>query len=83
VSEHVFARLASHPRTKIERIPNGTNLTRLTFGGDLGVVTRRLSEAGVRMPTPSASGTVMLGVNETWARRSGAELLQAFEQALA
>jgi hypothetical protein len=83
VSEHLNAGLASHPRAKVERIPNGTNLTRLTLRGDLGVVTRRMSDAGVRLPTPSASGTMILGVNETWARRSGPELLQAFEQALA
>lgn len=83
ISEHLYAGLASHPRAKIERIPNGTNLTRLTLRGDLGVVARRMSDAGVRMPTPSANGTMILGVNETWTRRSGAELLQVFEQALA
>jgi threonine aldolase len=83
VSENLYAGLASHPRVKIERIPNGTNLTRLTLRADLGVVTRRMSERGIRMPTPSATGTMMLGVNETWARRSAPELLKAFEQALA
>jgi threonine aldolase len=83
VSENLYAGLARHPRAKIERIPNGTNLTRLTLSGDLGVVTRRLLDAGVRIPTPSATGTMILGVNETWARRSAPELLQAFEQALA
>jgi threonine aldolase len=83
VSEKLYAGLASHPRVKIERIPNGTNLTRVTLRGDLGAVTQRLSDAGVRIPTPPASGTMILGVNETWARRSAPELLQAFEQALA
>jgi threonine aldolase len=83
VSENLYAGLTRHPRVTIERIPNGTNLTRLTLRADLDVVTRRLSEAGLRMPTPSTNGTVMLGVNETWARRSAPDLLQAFEQALA
>ena len=83
VSENLYAALTRHPRVTIERIPNGTNLTRLTLRADLDVVTRRLSEAGIRMPAPLASGTVMLGVNETWARRSAPDLLQAFEQALA
>jgi threonine aldolase len=83
VSENLYAGLTRHPRATIERIPNGTNLTRLTLRADVGVVTRRLSEAGIRMPTPSTNGTVMLGVNETWARRSAPDLLQAFEQALA
>jgi len=83
VSENLYAGLATHPRVTIERIPNGTNLARLTLRGDLGVVTRRLLEAGIQMPTPAATGTMVLGVNETWARRSGSELLHAFEQALA
>jgi threonine aldolase len=83
VSENLYAELASHPRVTIERIPSGTNLTRLTLRADVGAVTRRMSEAGIRMPTPSASGAMMLGVNETWARRSAPELLQAFKRALA
>ena len=83
VSEHLYAGLAGHPRANIERIPNGTNLTRLTLRGDVGVVTRRMSDAGILLPMPSASGTMILGVNETWTRRSAPELLQAFEQALA
>lgn len=83
VSEALYAGLASHPRVTIERIPNGTNLTRLTLRGDPSVVTRRLSEAGIRLPPASASGVMMLGVNETWVRRSAPQLLQAFEQALA
>jgi len=83
VSENLYAGLATHPRVTIERIPNGTNLARLTMRGDLGVVTRRLLEAGIQMPTPAATGAMVLGVNETWARRSGSELLHAFEQALA
>ena len=82
VSETLYAGLANHPRVTIERIPNGTNLTRLTMRGDLSVVTRRLSEAGIRMPTPSARGAVLLAVNETWTRLSATELLKAFEQAL-
>jgi len=82
-SEHVYRGLASHPRVTVERIPNGTNLTRLTLRTDPGVVTRRLAEAGIQMPTATANGTVLLGVNETWARRSESEMLQAFTQALA
>jgi len=83
VSESLYGGLASHPRVTIERIPNGTNLTRLTLRADLGIVTRRMSEAGIRLPAASAGGTLILGVNETWVRRSAPELLQAFKQALA
>ncbi len=82
-SEHLYAGLARHPRVAIERIPNGTNLTRLTLHGDAATARARLRDAGIRMPAPSAQGQVTLGVNETWTRRTGAELLTAFEQALA
>lgn len=84
VSEDLFAALARHPRAAVERVPNGTNITRVTVKGtDVAAVGRRLAERGVRMPTPSPAGVVTLGVNETWARRSAAELIGAFEQALA
>lgn len=83
LSENVYRGIASHPRVTVERIPNGTNLTRLTLRADPAVVVRRLGDAGIQMPTPSANGTVTLGVNETWNRRSEAEMLQAFAQALA
>ena len=83
ISEHVYRALASHPRVIVERIPNGTNLTRLTLRADPGVVTRRLAETGIQMPIPAANGSVLLGVNETWARRSESEMLRAFTQALA
>jgi len=79
---HVYRGLAGHPRVTVERIPNGTNLTRLTLRTDPAVMTRRLADTGIQMPTPAANGTVLLGVNETWARRSESEMLQAFTQAL-
>jgi threonine aldolase len=82
VSEHVYRGLAGHPRVTVERIPNGTNLTRLTLRTDPAVMTRRLADTGIQMPTPAANGTVLLGVNETWARRTESEMLQAFTQAL-
>ena len=82
VSENVYRELAGHPRVTVERIPNGTNLTRLTLRTDPGVVTRRLAETGIHMPAPAANGTVRLGVNEAWARRTESEMLQAFTQAL-
>lgn len=83
VSEQFYTGLAGNPRVSVERIPNGTNLTRLTIRGDGAAVARRLAADGVLMPTPSAQGVVTLGVNETWNRRSAAELLQAFGRALA
>lgn len=83
VSEQFYKGLAGNPRITVERIPNGTNLTRLTIRGDGAAVVRRLAAEGVVMPSPSAQGAVTLGVNETWNRRSAAELRQAFDRALA
>ncbi|HUU35918.1 MAG TPA: beta-eliminating lyase-related protein, partial [Vicinamibacterales bacterium] len=85
VSEAFYTALAGHPRVLIARIPNGTNLTRVTFTGIApAVVAARLAEHGVVMPAGSAGQTtVTLGVNETWTRTTAAELTRAFEQALA
>ena len=83
VSEDLYSGLARHPRVTIERIPDGTNLTRLTLRVDPDTVTRRLAEVGIHVPRPSADGTVVFAVNETWSRRSAQELLDAFERALA
>lgn len=83
VSEAFYRALARHPRVSVERIPNGTNLTRITLRGvDVPGVARRLAQRGVLMPAPSAAGVVTLGVNETWNRTTAAVLVQAFESAL-
>jgi len=83
VSEDFYATIGSHPRVRVERIPNGTNLTRVTLVGvDAGELSRRLADRGIRLPGASAAGVVTLGVNETWNRMTGAELAHAFEQAL-
>jgi threonine aldolase len=83
LSEDFYRTIARHPKVAIERIPNGTNLTRLTLKtADAKPVVARLADRGVRMPTPAASGAVMLGVNESWNRTTAAELARAFEQAI-
>jgi threonine aldolase len=84
VSEAFYRSIAAHPRVAVERIPNGTNLTRVTLKGvDPAQVARRLADRGVRMPAASPAGVVTLGVNETWTRTTAPQLLSAFEQALA
>ena len=85
VSEMFYTAIAQHPRVKVERIPNGTNLTRVTFTGVAPpAVATRLAERGVLLPpAPAGQGTVTLGVNETWNRTTAAELTRAFEHALA
>jgi threonine aldolase len=82
-SETFYNALAGHPRVTIERIPNGTNLTRLTFKNvNAATVSSRLAERGIRMPAAPGLATVTLGVNETWNRTTAADLVRAFEYAL-
>ena len=84
VSEAFYRAIAAHPRLAVERIPNGTNVARLTLKGvDPALATRRLAERGIRIPTVSSAGVVTLGVNETWTRITARDLVAAFEQALA
>ena len=83
VSEAFYAAIARHPKVRVERIPNGTNLARISFAGaDPAVVAKRLAARGVRLPGASAGGTITLGVNETWNRTTGADLAGEFAEAL-
>ncbi|HYE87513.1 MAG TPA: hypothetical protein VEA16_14220, partial [Vicinamibacterales bacterium] len=82
--ESLYAALAKHPRIGIERIPHGTNLTRVTFKGvNVADVAKRLADRGVAMSGPAGPGTITLAVNETWGRMTAVELIRAFEQSLA
>jgi threonine aldolase len=83
VSEAFYSAMAKHPRIAIERIPNGTNLTRVTFKGiNAAGVAKRLAERGIAMSVPSGGATVTFGVNETWNRMTAPDLVRAFEQSL-
>jgi threonine aldolase len=82
-SETFYAAIAKHPKIGIERIPNGTNLTRVTFKGvSPAEVGKRLAERGIAMSGPAKPGTITFGVNETWNRLSAADMIAAFEKAL-
>jgi len=82
-SETLYAALSKHPRISIERMPNGTNLTRVTFKGvDASVVAKKLTERGVAMSAPAGPATITMGVNETWNRMPASALINAFEQSL-
>jgi hypothetical protein len=50
--------MAKHPRLSIERIPNGTNLTRVTFQRrqSSADVAKRLGERGFAMSGPDRAG---------------------------
>lgn len=83
VSEDFYTAIARHPNVSVSRIPNGTNLTRLTLkGANVAATRKKLLERHIEMPGGSPDGVVTLGVNETWNRTTGAELARAFEQAL-
>ena len=82
-SETFYAAMAKHPRLGIERIPNGTNLTRVTFKGvSVADVAKKLGERGIAMSGPAGPGTITMGVNETWNRMPATDLIRAFELAL-
>jgi threonine aldolase len=83
VSEDFYTAIARHPSVSVSRIPNGTNVTRLTLkGANVAAVRKTLLDRHIEMPGGSPDGVVTLAVNETWNRMSGAELAAAFEQAL-
>ncbi len=82
VSEEFFAIIGRHPRFVVERVPNGTNLVRLSVTGvEPAAFRARLLARGVLLPA-SPSGAYTVAVNETWNRTTAGELVQAFEQAL-
>jgi len=81
-SEELYAALDRERRFAIERIPNGTNLARVTVSHpDLAEVRRRAGEQGLSLPEPR-NGGFTLAVNETWNRVPAAELLGRFQRAL-
>jgi threonine aldolase len=83
ISETFYAAMSKHPTLTIERIPNGTNLTRVTFKGvSVAGVAKKLSERGVAMSGPAGPATITMGVNETWNRMTASDLIRAFEQSL-
>jgi hypothetical protein len=53
-------------------------------GVDLNRLRERLATEGIRVPEPVADApepTLLLGVNETWNRTTGARLAEAFHRA--
>jgi threonine aldolase len=80
VSEDFYAAIGRHPSFSVERVPGGTNVARVTVKtADRGAFARRLAERGV-VVSPAGGPQLTLQVNETWARRSAAELVRAFEE---
>ena len=83
ISEDFYTAIARNPKVTVSRIPNGTNLTRLTLkGANVAAVRKKLLARDIQMPGESPDGAITLGVNETWNRISAADLTAAFAQAL-
>jgi threonine aldolase len=82
-SETFYAAMAKHPRLGIERVPNGTNLTRVTLKGvGAADVATKLRDRGIAMSAPASPATITFSVNETWNRMTAADLIDAFEKSL-
>jgi len=81
-----FARALRDP-FRVERIPGGSHLFYLTATGvDLARLRARLAAEGIHAPEPIVHETapaLLLGVNESWTRMTGAALAEAFHRAAA
>ena len=75
-SEQVIERVAAEGDLTVERIPDGTNLFQLGVShGDTAAFRNHLRERGVDIGAPRADGrTFLVGVNETWNRKTAEEL---------
>ncbi|MPR35593.1 threonine aldolase family protein [Salmonirosea aquatica] len=81
-SETLIKRLATHPQFEIQRIPEGTNLFRLTIKGvPAKTLAETLKTNGVIARADSAT-TLLLSVNESILRRSADELEAIFVKSL-
>lgn len=78
----MLEQLEKHPRFRVERIPNGTNIVKLHVKEVDGARYREsLQSKGVEIDG-SGSGEFTLRINESANRRSGDELAKAFMESL-
>lgn len=83
ISEDFYTAINQHPAFNVTRIPNGTNLARVTLAGTDGEEFReRLAEQEIILGQPNADNRFTLGVNETWNRIGASELALAFTNAI-
>jgi threonine aldolase len=82
VSEKVLGALGGDRRFAVERVPGGTNVFGLRLRGvDPAAFRRSLRQHGIALPPASEEGAFVLKVNETWARRTASQLVDACLQA--
>ena len=81
-----FARALRAP-FRVERIPGGSHLFYVRApGADLARVRQRLAADRIHAPEPIVhenAPALLLGVNESWSRSTGAALAEAFQRAAA
>ncbi|MCC7052762.1 MAG: hypothetical protein IT355_05805 [Gemmatimonadaceae bacterium] len=85
VSEVFISELHSRGGVTAQRIPGGTNIFRIPAAGvDTLRMRATLAARGIDIAAPVAgAATVTLQVNESWTRRTGAELATEFLRAMA
>ena len=85
VSEEVVERLSGHEAFAVERISSGTNLFWLQPSHpDLTAFRRQVRERGVELGAPRSDGRgFLVGVNETWNRKTSSDLVDVFLWAVA
>jgi threonine aldolase len=88
VAEALFQALAAHPRCRVDRRPNGTNVARLQVqGANAAALPERLATRGIAIGraqrTASGAAEFVLVTNESLLRRPASELIGAFREALA
>ena len=83
VSESFYSALEEITEIQLTRIPNGTNLARITLPDvDVTEVKRRLAAMNIMLGQPNAQGRITLSVNETWNRITAEQLAEAFARSL-
>lgn len=82
ISEELIGKLKTHPRFEIERITNGTNISKLTVKGISAITfAENLKKNGV-IARPNGTNTLNLLVNETLNRSNAAKLEAIFINSL-
>jgi threonine aldolase len=85
-TEQLWRKLDQHPKFRVERIPNGSNIIALHVKGDAKRLSENLKKRGVSVGGGKASGDgwsrMLLRVNETANRRSVDELAALFGEAI-
>ena len=78
--EKLFQALEASGKFHIERVPSGTNISRLRLasGGPLDQLRDRLAATGIRLAGAKGSPEAMVMINETINRRPSDEIARAF-----